>query len=181
MYSNLLQQDLTTTSHTPQYTWLWKIPVPSKIKIFLWLIIHNSLPTRQYLHHIGILIDDHCQICNSAQETINDIFLHCPNIQQMWTHLGLMDVINHISRFSHTSEWLMNIIKTKKNHMPYRINNKTIISYTLWHIWLARNNHNFNRTQHQLSTKLVTNQALEFTYLATSMHTKPNLIMQAIK
>lgn len=183
IYNKLLHHCLPTVSQTstPQYAWIWKIPVTSKIKTFLWLIIHNRLPTRQYLHHIGILLDDRCKICNSAQESINHIFLNCPNVHSMWAQLGLTDVVNHINRLSQPSEWLMPLMKAKTNAMPYRINNQIVLSYTLWHIWLTRNDNNFNHTQHELSIKFVTNQALEFTYLATKLKSKPNTITTAYK
>lgn len=72
-------------------------------------------------------------------------------------------------------------MQAKNNNLPYRINNHTIISFTLWHIWLVRNDTNFNNTQHKLSINFVTNQALEFTYMATNFKLKQKQILKPIK
>lgn len=83
MFSQLLQQDLNITEHTLLYNWIWKIQIPPKLKTFLWLIMHNRLPIKHYLHHIGITLDDHCQICRRHPETINHILLHHFNIKHI--------------------------------------------------------------------------------------------------
>lgn len=98
MYSNLLQQELNSQIHTIPYNWIWKIPIPPKIKTFLWLIMHDKLPTTKYLNHIGVTLNDQCQICHTHPKSTNHLFLHCPNIIHIWHEL----VITHYQYYTST-------------------------------------------------------------------------------
>lgn len=48
------------------------------------LCSHNRLPTKRYLHHIGMNIDTICSICKGAEEIITHIFFECPIAQIFW-------------------------------------------------------------------------------------------------
>lgn len=50
------------------YTWLWNLHYPNKIKIFIWKCYHNRIPTRSYLAHIGININPKCPTCKLHDE-----------------------------------------------------------------------------------------------------------------
>lgn len=47
---------------------LWSIKVPPSIKLFMWKVIHEKLPTLNFLHERGILIDPTCPWCESDVE-----------------------------------------------------------------------------------------------------------------
>lgn len=46
------------------FEWIWSLHTLEKIKFFLQLCSHNRLPTKAYLHHIGLNIERTCSICN---------------------------------------------------------------------------------------------------------------------
>lgn len=54
-YSWLLKQLYPSHSVTSDWQWLWKAPVPEKIRILLWLTCPNSLPLASVLHHRNML------------------------------------------------------------------------------------------------------------------------------
>ena len=36
-----------------KYTLLWKLPIPPKIRIFMWLVMHNRILTKNNFHKRG--------------------------------------------------------------------------------------------------------------------------------
>lgn len=77
-YRQLMQQ----STDFPQI-FLWKIKVPLKIRIFLWLITQKSILTKDVLLHRGWKGDARCQFCGTT-ETIDHLFLHCTLARFCW-------------------------------------------------------------------------------------------------
>jgi hypothetical protein len=46
-----------------EWTTLWKVPAPSKIWVFLWILAKQSLPTADVLHHRNMAPQRCCLIC----------------------------------------------------------------------------------------------------------------------
>lgn len=65
----------------------WKLPIPYKIKIFIWLVARNKILTKQNLHRRGWVGDTKCQFCQQT-ETTNHLFLTCSLTQQIWFWMG---------------------------------------------------------------------------------------------
>ncbi|KAK3210788.1 hypothetical protein Dsin_015494 [Dipteronia sinensis] len=49
---------------------LWKLQIPSKIKVFVWKACHNMLPSFEVLARRKILVDRRCPMCKSKSESI---------------------------------------------------------------------------------------------------------------
>ena len=64
----------------PQIPWnkLWKLPCPSKIKIFLWQIFEDHLPTAANLYKHHIIPSPLCNLCGEIDDsmTLTTVFLH---------------------------------------------------------------------------------------------------------
>lgn len=73
----------------PQYLWanIWKLQLPPKIKMFLWLLLSGGLPLRAtlntYLPQISLLY----VLCRMESETSNHLFATCPFISDIWNSL----------------------------------------------------------------------------------------------
>ncbi|KAJ1417605.1 Reverse transcriptase zinc-binding domain [Sesbania bispinosa] len=78
----------TLTPHT-SWTWIWKAKAPENIKFMIWLICHNSLPTRSTLTQRGLPLDASCPWCNAAEETIAHSLCDCPTSNDIWMGVGL--------------------------------------------------------------------------------------------
>lgn len=83
---NLLHQHQQT--HI-DYQWIWKLRTLNKIKLFLWQCYRDRLPTKSYLHKIGVTNDYLCPICKNRDGTITHIFLHNVVAQTFWDSLGI--------------------------------------------------------------------------------------------
>lgn len=58
---------------TKPWSSVWKLHGPEKVRFFIWLAWHGSLPTLQVLHRRGIVQSETCTRCGVVEETI----MHC--------------------------------------------------------------------------------------------------------
>lgn len=58
--------DLSSTE-TEQRSWckLWKIQVPSKIRVFLWRLAQQKIPSTDLLHHWNMATSKGCVLCGN--------------------------------------------------------------------------------------------------------------------
>jgi hypothetical protein len=68
---------------------LWKSKISLKIKIWLWLIWHNAIATKDNLLKRNWTGDPLCQFC-STHETIPHFFFSCPAAQYVWSLVGMV-------------------------------------------------------------------------------------------
>jgi len=59
---------------------LWGLEVPPKLKHFLWRVSHGWLAIKTKLKRRHVVDDDICQLCRSAEETINHVLFECPQV-----------------------------------------------------------------------------------------------------
>jgi ribonuclease HI len=111
---------------------LWKIQVPSKLRIFLWRLAHQSLPTGDVRHHRHMADTNACSICGEADSWRHSL-LSCTLARCVW---ALMDesVTEHMCRSEEPSakQWIFLMMESLSKEDFARI------SVTLWAIWHAR-------------------------------------------
>ncbi|KAG8499524.1 hypothetical protein CXB51_006063 [Gossypium anomalum] len=68
------------------YKKLWLLNLPNKVKITLWRISWNYLPTRVNMQYRKLVSNTSCPRCGERAETIDHIFRECPVIVELSTH-----------------------------------------------------------------------------------------------
>jgi hypothetical protein len=63
---------------------MWKIPAPSRLHIFLWLLANNKTLTRDNLAKRRRVEDDTCLFC-SEQEYVRHLFFECCVARSFWS------------------------------------------------------------------------------------------------
>jgi hypothetical protein len=89
---------------------LWSIQAPNKMKIVLWHLAHDCLPTGYQLMHHQIPADVGCVFCGTT-ERVEHLFLQCPFAISVWRgvkeefpcKLRKNDVVN-------TKQWLFELL-----------------------------------------------------------------------
>jgi hypothetical protein len=71
-------------------SWIWKAFTTPRIKYFLWLCIHHSLPTCEVLSIRGINVNPAGSMYNSSVESIIHILRDCPVAKAFWLNLCVM-------------------------------------------------------------------------------------------
>ncbi|XP_071712696.1 uncharacterized protein [Rutidosis leptorrhynchoides] len=118
---------------------VWGNNVPSKIMLFHWLAIKQSVPVRVILFKRHILPPNHSLLCNwcmNEDETIEHLLLHCPWSFKIWAELfrwwNLRWIIPcSVEAFSF--DWFYGMGLNASKYW------KLIGPATLWAIWIARN------------------------------------------
>ena len=95
-----------TNPHPFSGYWLWKFDTIQKIKHFIWLCYHNSIPVRQVIATRGISCNTTCPLCQSQEESIVHSLRHCPFALKFWKQLGTPQSLTNFLQLS-----LLNWIK----------------------------------------------------------------------
>jgi hypothetical protein len=65
------------------WTTLWKTPVPSKRRVFLWRLAQQSLPTADLLHHRHMSTTCTCHICGEVDSWKHSL-VQCNMARSVW-------------------------------------------------------------------------------------------------
>ncbi|KAF7834811.1 ribonuclease H [Senna tora] len=84
---------------------MWKLPITSKFKVFLWRACLGIIPTVEALDHRGMNINEQCGMCNIEPEGAFHALVDCPELQILW----VMAKFDYSSRVYHANilEWLV--------------------------------------------------------------------------
>lgn len=136
---------LIGTIKSESFSWIWKLPVPPKVRHFIWLCSHDRLPTTSYLHKIQIMPNIICPTCKAPSESTTHMFFQCSPTRTIWTNLGILKEIDTIHNNSlQPLYWLKRILLTATYPpLPYGLPPKIFLTFCLWHIWLNRNRNAF--------------------------------------
>nr|XP_051200174.1 uncharacterized protein LOC127313744 [Lolium perenne] len=113
---------------------LWKIQCPEKMKIVLWRIAQNCLPTGDQLQTRSIPTRYDCVFCNRS-ENVAHCFLLCHYVKEIWAELKIyFDFSLNLSNFVHIEQWLLDWILNASDYQS------VVFAVAAWHIWENRNN-----------------------------------------
>jgi hypothetical protein len=86
---------------------MWKIKVPPRIHIFLWLLSNNKVLTRDNLAKRKQLDDNTCLFCKEAEST-NHIFSECCVARLMWDLVAEITGLPRVNDFISLGKcWVM--------------------------------------------------------------------------
>jgi hypothetical protein len=72
-----------TTAESKSWTTMWKVKVPSKIRVFLWRLAKQSLPTSDLLHHRNMSTTSTCVLCGAADSWRHSL-IECRMARCVW-------------------------------------------------------------------------------------------------
>ncbi|KAJ3673296.1 hypothetical protein LUZ60_006670 [Juncus effusus] len=136
VYKRLNNPGVTVTWHSP----LWKMHAPLKIKVFLWLLIHNKLLTADNLAKRNWPRYNRCKLCNRDFESASHLFFNCIYARAIWTHSFASWNVTFRST-NLLQIWLDN----RKHFDPIQAKRwDATCAATMWSHWRERNNRIFN-------------------------------------
>ena len=83
-YKKMLPNTPSQTSSTVDWSKIWKIRGPERIKMFLWRVAANTLPTRKNLISRMDITEPWCVLCNQDVESTSHLFFKCPATKALW-------------------------------------------------------------------------------------------------
>ena len=125
---------------------LWKLKSPAKTRLFFWCILHNKVPTWDFLQKRGKQGPSWCSLCKSEEESPQHLFLFCPFNASLWAetlHLTNIPLRWHGENLLQAWEsWWQEASDDKIRAFPLLI---------AWGTWIARNRIIFNESTFPLA------------------------------
>ncbi|CAL1375269.1 unnamed protein product [Linum trigynum] len=117
----------------PSWIRLWGLPIPPKLKIFLWQVMHRFLPTTEALRERDVMVHPRCPVCWGASETMEHLFLECPVARNLWELAGMGHLGEGLPRHSFPLflKKLLMLLRGPEEVMA--------LVALLWRIWKSRN------------------------------------------
>jgi hypothetical protein len=84
---------------------IWKVKVPPKIHIFLWLVSHNKIMTIANLLKRGIVKPEACLFC-TENETVNHLLFECVVAKKIWLYVEIFSGVNFVNYESVAGKWI---------------------------------------------------------------------------
>ena len=123
---------------TSPHQWVWKVSTSPRIKIFLWLCTHCSVPTKEVLGSRGLNLNPTCELCGESPESILHTLRDCKVAKSVWKDLGIKE--GNLEFFGlNLDAWLKNncgmTSMYPRPHVPWKI----LFPQAVWMLWLHRN------------------------------------------
>lgn len=143
----LMGQETTLSSMDKETSWwrkVWKMRVPSKVKVFVWKSFHESIPTMVNLWNHHVPVDGNCLICKEEIETTDHALFQCQRAREVWDILYPLIMTTDYTIMDIKDRWL----SLADNSMEVLEH----ISVGAWSIWNDKNN---AIHQHQVPSPLI--------------------------
>jgi ribonuclease HI len=146
---------------------IWAISCPNKMKIVIWRMVHDCLPTGQQLQHRHIPAENACSFC-ARSEGVDHLFLFCPFTDAVWKSVKTEFPVHLCKKsFSRMSYWIFDFLARATQVQA------TVLAVTCWHVWEARNDaRNGNGLMHPDRVagkiKAYVNNIIQFCYKSPS-------------
>lgn len=119
------------------WSWMWKLAIPHKYLVFLWRLIHATVPTTAILQDHHLNLTQHCLFCAAEDETLLHLFLHCPFARACWFGSSLSMLPN--PAIQDFKSWLLQQLDIFSNK-DYNLTSQCILFVVLFYqIWETRN------------------------------------------
>jgi hypothetical protein len=125
MYQTLLDVDII-----PHNSHLWKIRIPLKIKVFLWLLCREAILTKDNLVKRNWKGNDKCCFC-SNYETTQHLFFDCPLAKFFWRIIEIIIGLGQPNNIRNLYGGWVQTMNPKQRQLLF-----VGIGAMLWALWL---------------------------------------------
>lgn len=140
-----------------QWKRLWKVKVPSKIRVFAWRLALNSIPVNAVLKSRNMAKSAVCKICGAEKDTWRHALFVCNMSRCVWALVD-EELTEHLAETKEDDPklWLFSLLDSLHHHDFVKL------LITCWAIWGARRKviHD-NFFQSPLSTYAIIKRLLE--------------------
>jgi hypothetical protein len=82
---NLEEEGSSTAPRGDRAVWkkLWNLPIPPKVRNFLWKLVKNGLPTNENRRYRHLTSDGSCEMCSYKMENGFHAVIDCPHAKSL--------------------------------------------------------------------------------------------------
>jgi hypothetical protein len=122
------------------YRFIWKIKMPLKVKVFMWLVLKNCILTKDNLMRRGWTGNSQCHLC-SSEENMSHLLFECTFVRFVWQMLVCA------FGFVRPPESAADMLGVWIGSFPAPLRKNILCGCTAvcWTIWKTRNDACFNR------------------------------------
>ena len=124
----------------PMWNRLWQLPIPPKVRNFVWRASSDILPTRANLARRRVPIDPKCAVCGSSDETVLHILWQCPLARNVWAL-----VKGKLEKSDSSARTFFNLAQSLKGRLSRK--DFELWAMVTWSKWNARNRFYFEASQ----------------------------------
>jgi ribonuclease HI len=129
------------TSCNPVWEKVWKLEVPSKIKIFMWRALHGVVPGKSILADRHMRVHPQCPVCQAGPEDMRHLLFTCLRAREVWKSLGLSDYIDQALIGERSGSCVLEeILRRSNQNTPIlgMLKIKETIAVACWYVWWQR-------------------------------------------
>lgn len=139
----IIRNDMSNEPHK-QWDLVWKAPVQQRVRVFLWLLMHDRVLCNVNRMKRYLTDDPRCQRCNGQEETLLHLLRDCPAARSIWSAVGGTARYNSFFQ-GDLQQWITRNLKAEG--LIFSEKWPTIFSLTLWWNWRWRNCVVFGRNE----------------------------------
>ncbi|KAK9010599.1 hypothetical protein V6N11_043480 [Hibiscus sabdariffa] len=113
------------------YNEMWAVKVPSKVRITMWRIVNNFVPTYANLQSRRLNVNNVCNFCLLATETVEHIIRDCCFVGELFARQHVHHLIS-----SAELEWKVWVAMA---FCSFNDQQKIVMMVTFWAVWYSRN------------------------------------------
>lgn len=127
----------STSAIRVNWSRLWKIKIPPKMKVFFWKLLHNALAYNLNLQRRGVQVSSSCIRC-AETEDLHHVFVGCDWATYFWfvSLLGFQPSFPNSAAFLY---WLQDQLTSESEEVLQ------LLITTCWGVWMKLNDIIFNR------------------------------------
>jgi ribonuclease HI len=125
----------------PVWKSVWKLKIPSKIKIFFWRALHGILPLKCIMANRHVGTSSECPICHQGPEDILHLLFQCSAAREVWVALGIHSMIDEAIMVDRSGSAVLEEILCRNPTLMPGFNDiglKEVVVITSWYIWWVR-------------------------------------------
>ncbi|KAL8513639.1 hypothetical protein ACS0TY_012939 [Phlomoides rotata] len=120
---------------TPVWKRIWDLDVIPKIKLFMWRLLHEIIPTSLNLTCRFVDVDPMCVRCGSDIESVEHALRDCAWVRDIWEASPFASSISNAS----LHVWVDDLLASCS------VDKQCLLATTLWFLWWERNNVVFSK------------------------------------
>ena len=154
---------------------LWKLNAPERIKMLLWRIGVNALPTRENLMTRLHIEDPNCVFCKQEIENLCHIFFRCPAAKAIWFS-ACWGLRTEQLVLSHPEDIVKLVLDPPSGFEDAQQQWQTslIMALTIEEIWKSRNNALHHNAAWDVTTSIQHIHHWFYEFSLVSPHTNPS-------